>query len=425
MKLRSTRSTLTAALAASLLLAGCGQGSQTSANEDKDVISYIGDEAAILPQVKAAAAAIEDETGLGFNPRTVQSTENYQQVIRSSLGSNSATALVKWWNGYRLQDLAKSGKLADLSDVWSSAVDKGWINDDTRGSYSYDDKIYGIPYEKSYWVVFYNKHVFEDAGIDAAPTTFDEFAADADKIKKAGVTPFFSTIEPGWTSFIWFEEILSKQDPGLYKNLTSGEAKYTDPEVHQVMETWADWYDKGYFTPADTPWDSEIPMLKDGKVGMTVAGTWRNGAFSAAGMTDADYGAFVLPAADGAEQTVIAESGIFTAPEASGNVDAAKKWLETLMGPKAQTAFVSESKGLSPNPDVSSDDPVLASVKDVVTSSGMPELTRYWEASPPDLIEGNVQDLAAFMADPSTGNIDSSLKSMESRAEASWKQWNG
>lgn len=408
--------------AASLLLAACAQGSQT-ATGDADAVSYIGDEAAILPQLEAAADVIDSEVGVSFAPRTVQSTENYQQVIRSSLSSDSTTDLLKWWNGYRVQELARGGGLADLTEAWDEAVDNGWINDDTRDGFSYEGRVYGIPFDKSYWTVYYNKNVFDDLGLNV-PADWDEFESNAQTIADAGITPFFATIEPGWTSFIWFEEFVSKLDPDFYVDLTNGDASYTDDVAQEAMDIWADFYERGFFTPADTPWDNEVPMLASGSVAMTVAGSWRNGSFAASDLTSEDYGSFVLPTIEpGTEQTVIAESGIITAAERGANLDGARQWLTQLLSPDAQAALVAESKGLSPNPEVSSDDPVLNSIREEVLSGEMRELTRYWEASPPALIEGNVQDLAAFMADPAPQNISSTLQAMQSRAEAEWASW--
>src|SRR5699024_6969537 len=173
--------------------------------------AYIGDEAAVLPQLNAAAEVTEENTGLQFEPSTVQSTENYQQVIRSSLTSASAPDLLKWWNGYRLQELARSGGLLDITSQWEQAVQDGWLDDSTRDAFSYDGSVYAMPFDANYWVVYYNKGIYDDLGLEV-PTNWDECMSNADAIADADITPFFATIDGGWTSFIWYEELLSKSD---------------------------------------------------------------------------------------------------------------------------------------------------------------------------------------------------------------------
>ncbi|SEE99290.1 ABC transporter substrate-binding protein [Ruania alba] len=419
---RRTLAAATTAVAA-VMLAACTQGSQT-ADSGENTLDYIGDEAAVLPQITAAADAVEEVTELQFESRTVQSTENYQQVIRSSLTSDSAPDLLKWWNGYRLQELARSDGLLDITAQWDEAVENGWLDDSTRDAFSYDGSVYAMPFDASYWVVYYNRGVYDELGLEV-PTTWDEFMSNAQTIADADITPFFATIDGGWTSFIWYEELLSKSDPQLYMDLTSGAASYTDPGSREVMELWLDMYDRGFFTPADTPWADEPAMLASGNVAMTVAGAWRNGAFIEAGLTEDDYGAFVMPTVDeGTTPSVISESGIIAAASGGSQPEDAATWLLNLVGTDAQEAALGESQGMSPNPQVSPPNPVLQSVAEDVAADDYLILTRYWEASPPAIVEGNVQDLAAFMANPSDGSIDSTLASMDERSESGWAEWN-
>lgn len=411
------------AAAAAMMLAACSQGSQT-ADSGESSLDYIGDEAAVLPQLEAVAAVTEEATGLQFAPRTVQSTENYQQVIRSSLTSASTPDLLKWWNGYRLQELARSDGLLDLTAQWDEAVANGWLDDSTRDAFSYDGTVYAMPFDANYWVVYYNKTIYDDLGLEV-PTTWEQFTANAEAIAAEDITPFFATIDGGWTSFIWFEELLSKTDPQLYVDLTSGDASYTDPEVREVMELWLELYESDYFTPADTPWADEPSMLASGNVAMTVAGAWRNGAFVEAGMTDEDYGAFVMPVIEeGTQPSVISESGIIAAASGGDQTEESADWLLNLVSPDAQTAALEESQGMSPNLEVAPPNPILETVSADVADNEYQVLTRYWEASPPALVEGNVQDFAAFMADPSEAAIDSTLSSMADRSDSEWASWN-
>ena len=409
-------------LAAALLASACAQGSETSGGSS-DMLTLNGDRADFVKAYEVAGAQLKELTGYGIEPRNVPSTENYQQVIRSSLQSDSATDIVKWWSGYRLQDLARTGGLVNLDEQWQKAVDNGWVNPDTAPSFSYDGHVYAMPMYKSYWVIYYNKHVYEDLGL-SVPTTWEQFLGNAQKIKDAGITPFFATQEAGWTSFIWFGEILSKLDPDFYVDLMNGEAKYTDEPAREALEIWADLYDRGFFTSPDVAWDDEPALFKKGEVAMVPMGTWRNAIFAQNGLTDADYGAFVLPAiTPNTKPSVIIESGIFAVPEKAPNRDAAVEALGEWLNPDVQQVWVDKINDISANPEVPIDNPLLTSVTSQVQKSKPMELERYWEASPPALIEGNVQDLAAFMVKPTAANIDPTLQKLQRRAEDEWAKW--
>lgn len=409
-------------LSTALLIGACAQGSETSGGSS-DTLTLNGDRADFVEAYEAAGAELEEATGYGIQPSNVPSTENYQQVIRSSLQSDSASDIVKWWSGYRLQELARTGGLANLDDEWDKAVEAGWVNPDTAPSFSYDNHVYAMPMYKSYWVIYYNKHVYDELGL-SVPTTWDEFLSNAEKIKDSGVTPFFSTQEAGWTAFIWFEEILSKLDPDFYVDLMNGDAKYTDAPARKAMEIWADLDSRGYFTSPDTSWDDEPAMFQKGEVAMVPMGTWRNAIFTDNGMTEEDYGAFVMPTIEpDVKPSVIIESGVFAVPENAPNKDAAVEALGEWLNPEVQQVWANEINDISANPEVPIDNPLLTSVTSQVQKSKPMELERYWEASPPALIEGNVQELAAFMVDPSEENIDETLERMQERADEEWATW--
>lgn len=404
-------------------LSACAQGSSSTSATADGTLTLNGDRADFLEAWEIAGAALEELGDAGIEPRNVPSTENYQQVIRSSLQTSSTTDLIKWWNGYRLQDLARSGGLADLSEQWDKAVEEGWVNPETESQFSYDGKVYGLPIYKSYWVIFYNKNVFDEVGI-APPTTWDEFMSNNEKIRDAGVTPLFATQEAGWTSFIWFEEILAKLDPGFYNDLMNGEASYTDEPAQEALRIWADMYSKGFFTSPDVPWDDEPALFQEGAVAQVPMGTFRNGTFAGNGMTEEDYGAYILPVIEeGTEQTVITESGVVSVAENAANRDAALESMGDWLNPDVQTPWVNTIKDTSANPTVITDDPVLESVTEQVSEMEPAELTRYWEASPPALIEGGVQFLGAFMVDPTEGNIMPTLTKLQELADSEWAKW--
>ena len=412
------------AFALATTLGACSQGSSSGGgSEGTSVVTLNGDRSDFAEGYRLAGDVLEEITGFTLEARDVPSTENYQQIVRSSLRTSSTTDLVKWWNGYRLQDLARSGGLADMTAEWDAAEEKGWVNPETRDSFSYDGKVYGLPMYKSYWVIFYNKNVFTDVGIEP-PTTWAEFQDNNQKIKDAGVTPLFATQEAGWTSFIWFEEILSKLDPQFYADLMDGKAKYTDETAQKAMAIWADMYAKGYFTAADIAWDNEPALLAEGSVAQVPMGTWRNGTFADAGMTDADYGAYLLPVVEeGVEPSVVVESGVISVAENAPNKEAALEIMGNWLNPKVQQPWANKIKDTSANPSVATEDPILSETLEAVNAAQPVELVRFWEASPPALIEGSVQYFGAFMANPSQDNIMPTLEKLQTLADTEWARW--
>ena len=67
-----------------------------------------------------------------------------------------------------------------------------------------DGEQYGVPYTFGLVGFFYNKDLFAQAGIDEPPATWDEFLADVQALKDAGITPIAVAGQDKWPAmFYW------------------------------------------------------------------------------------------------------------------------------------------------------------------------------------------------------------------------------
>ncbi|TDV38569.1 ABC transporter substrate-binding protein [Actinophytocola oryzae] len=365
---------------------------------------------------------LAETTGRGFEPRAIPLTTNYEQQVRTALPTSSITDIIKWWSGYRLQDIARDGHLTDLTEVWEQAEKNGWVDPRLREAYEYDGKVYGLPAYQSNWVVFYSIPLYEKYKLKP-PTTFAEFEHNAQVLEGNGVTPMWSGQSDGWTPLIPFQDLVAKQDPAFYEKLATGKASYTDPTVHEAMTIWKRWIDAGWMTPADSAMSDAAALMRTGKLAHLTAGTWQNGVMKTAKLVPGkDYGAFLLPTVEpGGTQSVFVEGGVLAVPANAPNRDAAVEQLRHWLSPEVQEVWAEQIGDNSPNPDVVPDDAVLASVREQIATADPVLLNRYWEASPPALVEGNVQDLGGFMVHP--GDIDGLLSKMQDRARTEWAAW--
>lgn len=105
---------------------------------------------------------------------------------------------------------------------------------------------YGLPFVASTRLLFFNEELFDDAGVDEAPTTWAELAAAAEKLKKKGVTyPFALPLGP--------EE--AQAETMMW--LLSGGGGYIDATGHYNLDSDAnvrtfDWLRDNLVTPGLT-----------------------------------------------------------------------------------------------------------------------------------------------------------------------------
>lgn len=407
--------------AAGLALASCARGTE-SRPAAEGVVTLFNDNPTWADGFAKASAALQRRVGFTLAPRAVPNVSNYQQIVRMSAQTDSTADLVKWWNGYRLREVARVGVFHDLTPAWDNARSNGWVDDPTlQAAFSYQGRQYGVPLYKSYFVMFYSKKAFATLQEDV-PATWDDLLRVIGKARKAGLTPIAAGGATSWESLIWFEQLVNGTDADFYRRLTAGEASYTDPTAEQAMSLWVDLYGRGAFSTPDIS-ASDVPgQMKQGTTAMLLYGTWNTGAFVTAGLTDKDFGAFLVPAPSG-KPVVSVESGGLMVSANAHKLDAALSVATAWLSTDVQRAWVGFLKDNSANPAAL---PGVGAVRDVVhaVAQQRPQQTlRYWEASPPALIEGNVQDLSAFMTNPSAGAARSTLASMQRRADKEWKVW--
>lgn len=334
-------------------------------------------------------------------------TSTYQAAVRASLRTPSAPGIFTWWSGYRMKDLVDAGLVEDVSDLWKKYTDAGLYSPSLASAYTFDDKIYGIPNLVAYWVVFYNKKVFADNGIEV-PTTWAELEAAAAKLKEADITAFGSTIEGRWPAFIWFQEFLIRSDPDFYVRLMNGEAKYTDPEVTAAFETWKDWIDKGYFTDPSIGFgtagaNAMASEFAKGNLATILVGTWYAATLTEAGIEDDNIGAFIMPnQTEGLGPAVVFETGPLLLSSNSSQKQDAMMAADYWMSAAAQQAWVNAQDFPPINKDVTAKSDLIAGLVQQINDGNYNQINRFWEATPSEIAEAAVDEIGNFMLHPET-----------------------
>ncbi|WP_097015668.1 ABC transporter substrate-binding protein [Anaerocolumna aminovalerica] len=115
--------------------------------------------------------------------------------------------------GYNLIDSMRD-QLIDLT----SFVDQEWKDSVSEVCWdvnSRDGNIYGIPYSRQVIGYFYNKDLFEKAGIKEPAKTWDEFFEQCDKLLAEGITPVsMDTADSGWLTSLLLGAMIASNDEG-------------------------------------------------------------------------------------------------------------------------------------------------------------------------------------------------------------------
>jgi multiple sugar transport system substrate-binding protein len=407
---------------AAAALAGCARGSYTQPAPG-NVLTLNNDVATWSDAYSAASDVLERRVGFRLAVRSVPNQSTYQQIVRMSARTDSTTDLFKWWNGYRLQDIARGGLLTDLSPVWDHAQSAGWVDPTLRESFTWDGRPWALPLYKSYYPVFYSRRAFAKVGA-GVPRTFAEFLDTARALRAAGVTPIGAGGASSWESIIWFAQLLIGHSPDYYADVTTGRASYLDGAGPAAMELWSRMYAERLFSKPDIDSEGYPAMFADGSLGMTMGGTFGLKSYIKAGLGGDDMGLFLLPPIDpAAEPAVVVESAALCISAAAHKHDAAMAVADSWLATDVQQAWVDKLGDSSANPAALPAGSLVVELAKTAAATRPREMTRYWEASPPVLVEGNVRDLSAFMVTPTPENGIATLRNLQTRADAEWKAW--
>ena len=224
---------------------------------DKVKITFMSRDSGDTPMAKVyedqIAAFMEENPDIEVQNDSVYEESAYNNKLKVALSTGETPNIFYYPAIAGLKEWAQNGVLLDLTD--SLNEDEEWKNTFLDGALdTYDlsaygvDGIYALPNELNVDAIFYNKALFEKAGIEKTPETMDELYEDIDKLVAAGITPFGVGGKNTWVMGHIFNNILAKRigRDGIIK-LGTGEKKWTDDDVVECLQITKDLKDKGVF----------------------------------------------------------------------------------------------------------------------------------------------------------------------------------
>ncbi|HEV2301245.1 MAG TPA: ABC transporter substrate-binding protein [Stellaceae bacterium] len=132
----------------------------------------------------------------------------------------------------------------------------------------YGGKVYGIPFQRSTPVMYYNKDAFVEAGLDPEkpPLTWAAMAADAQKLtKRSGNRVERWGVELPLEAFNWFYYALAYSNGGQTLSADGSKVLWDQPRELGALKYWYDLVNKYKVTPAYTPWNDGPQEFVAGK----------------------------------------------------------------------------------------------------------------------------------------------------------------
>jgi len=159
-----------------------------------------------------------------------------------------------------VHELMDLGAIVPFDDIVSTQEEKEWLN----GFYpalmengKVDGKTYGVPFQRSTIVMYYNKDMFKAAGLDPEnpPSSWEELAevgAALTKKNADGNVDTWGAMIPSTGYPYWMFGALTKQQGQVLMNQEGNETYFDHPKVVDALNFWKDLGSKYAVMPEGT-----------------------------------------------------------------------------------------------------------------------------------------------------------------------------
>ena len=260
MKKRTLKKLLSAVMAGTMavgLLAGCSGGKEAASKAESEggaptikfgihVANPQEQEAVTYNIVQAFNEKYDGKYKVEFEASDKESHSKNMKLE----ASDGTLPQIFWLDASEAPEYSDSGVLMDLSDFLSENSDIQTALGGMENAFQDDSGQYGLPYQCNVQGIFYNKDLFDKAGVEypTNDTTYEEFIEMVKKLKESGVTPLSIGSKNSAYAMWEFNETLARY--GWSENIDSilsGEKKFNNEDLNACFEKLKGIADAGAF----------------------------------------------------------------------------------------------------------------------------------------------------------------------------------
>ncbi|KQQ21930.1 sugar ABC transporter substrate-binding protein [Rathayibacter sp. Leaf299] len=328
--------------------------------------------------VEAYNASHENQVDL-----TVVPNDDYVAKVGAAAGSDGLPDLFAADIVY-MPNWTEQGLFQDLTSSIDGLDFKDSINEGHLAAGTYDDKEYALPFVLDLSMLFWNKELYAEAGLDPeqGPKDMAEFAEHAKAIQALNKPDTYGTATGlncgGCLVFTWFPTIWAGGDEVMNEDGT--ESLLASDTAKEVYSTWKDLWDSGAVLPSsqDEAGPTWTAGFTEGKVGLQFYPA------TLLSSTPFDAGVSGIPGPDGGSSTFVGGDGIGISKDSEKSPQA-WNFLNWMMSEDAQVGVLAKNNDVVSRSDLASNqyselDPRLVTINEVASEGDTPFSTSFQQA---------------------------------------------
>ncbi|MBI5670239.1 MAG: carbohydrate ABC transporter substrate-binding protein [Chloroflexi bacterium] len=340
--------------------------------------------------------------------------EDFKQAIRAYLLAEPAPDVLTWFAGNRARFFIDRGLIMDISNTWEAEGFGDSYAPGFNALATVDDKQYFLPTSYYWWAVYYRPSLFEKAGVEAPPETFDQLLETCDKLNAAGITPFTIGARFRWPAAAWFDYLnMRTNGPQFHVDLMLLKESYLDDRVKATFANWQKLIDRKCFVedPAALDWQEAVDDMVQERAAMYLMGAFITDSYPDEMEEDLDFFRFPIidPAIPVGEDAPT--DGYFIAAQAR-NPEGAKAFLAYLGSQEVQQQAFEELGRLPTRTDVDISQAEPATQKGIQLIQSADYIAQFFDRdTTPPMAEVGMDGFMRFWDNPA--DLDTILQDME------------
>lgn len=288
------------------------------------------------PGIKEILAGFTEKTGISTKLSVIKWDEYWTMLEAGAQGGSLPD--VFWMHSNESERYMSNEMLLDITDkiAESEVIDPENYPEDIWGLYTYEDKYYAVPKDVDTIALWYNKTMFEEAGLDfpTADWTWDDMFEAAQKLtndEHFGLAIRNDNNQAGYYNLIY-------DNGGTVITDDKTKSGWDDPKTIEAMEQLESWIQAGVMPSIETMSENgEDVLFQSGKVAMVLQGSWMLAAYRDNEYTAANCDVVELPKSATTGRRVSIYNGLGWAASANGShTEEAWQLLEYLGSKEAQ-----------------------------------------------------------------------------------------
>ncbi len=340
--------------------------------------------------------------------------ESFKQAIRTYLVADPAPDVLTWFAGNRAQFFIDRDLILPISDMWEANNFDELYAPGFNALATVEGEQYFLPTSYYWWGIYYRPSIFEEVGIEAPITEWDQLLEACDALNDAGYAPFTIGTKFRWTAAAWFDYInMRVNGPEFHRDLMLLRESYTDERVVETFNYYGQLFERNCFIedPAAYSWQEALDFMVQDEAAMYLMGAFITDSYPDELEDDLDF--FRFPTiVEGVPIGEDAPTDGFFIPASAENPEGAKAFLAWLGSQEVRQMAFEQQNELPPRIDVDlsvASEPVQ---KGIELIQGADVVLQFYDRdTTPEMADAGMDMMMEFWEDP--GDLMDLLEELE------------